>query len=512
MFRIGLVLLCAVPALGYPNGAPHSQKPPLGWSSWVSLGPHWDGPEGEAPIFDFCDEASVKASVDAFLETGLYEAGYRHFHLDDCWADLERNATGFLQGERDHFPNGMKPIVDYVHSKGLTFGLYTCAGTYTCVGKRPGSKDHWTQDANVFAEWGVDWVKMDWCNTQGMKPEDTYPLMSAALNKSGRHIHFNMCEWGVDQPWKWGPKVAQSWRATGDHVGTWASTKSIIEQRTAIPAENGGAPFAWNDMDMLETGNYKQAAHANGKEGTQTATECKTEFSMWAIFASPLVVTTPIVNCSKTDQIKGKFTPGKCVPSITDLQKEILLNKEVIAINQDVTPAGRLLWSPKKDLSSEADCKLVNQHSQSECKLGKSFGCYDGNHSMWTAKGCRGVFKCGEVDGVECDVMGGAFHVCSCKAPVPTPPPVATPASVYARNLTDGSVAVAFYNPQDVVAKESVLEFELLGWPKDTVASVRDLWAHKDLGDFTGKFATKSVEAHGTMVLRFTPKKGALVI
>ena len=85
-----------------------------------------------------------------------------------------------------------KPVVDYVHSKGLTFGLYTCAGTYTCVGGRPGSKDHWEKDANVFAEWGVDWVKMDWCNTKGMTPETTYPLMSEALNKSGRHIHFNM--------------------------------------------------------------------------------------------------------------------------------------------------------------------------------------------------------------------------------------------------------------------------------------------------------------------------------
>lgn len=505
MRYIRIILLFVAPASGFDNGAPHSQMPPLGWSSWVSLGPEWPGPEAEAPVFDFCDEASVKASVDAFHEVGLYDAGYRHFHLDDCWADLQRNASGFLQAERDHFPNGMKPIADYAHSKGLTFGLYTCAGTYTCVGKRPGSKDHWTEDANVFAEWGVDWVKMDWCNTQGMVPEDTYPKMADALNKSGRHIHFNMCEWGKDDPWKWGPKVAQSWRATGDHTGNWDSTKEIIQQRSSIPANQAGAPFAWNDMDMLETGNYKQAAHANGRVGTMTATEYKTEFSMWAILASPLVVTTPILNCSKTDQMTGNFTPGKCVPSITELQKEILLNKELIAINQDITPAGRLLWSPKVESSPSASCELVDQHSQATCELGKSFGCFVGNNSMWTAKGCRGAFKCGEAVGVVCDKMGVAFNVCPCHAPAPTH------ALVYGRNLTDGSVAVALYNPADAPAKGE-FQFELLGWSKDATASVRDLWSHKDLGEVTGRFEVKSVEAHGTVVLRLALKKDAWVI
>lgn len=496
--RACLVLLLVGPGMAFDNGAPHSKLPPLGWSSWVALGPDWPGPPASAPVFDYCDEASVKASVDAFFKVGLYDAGYRHFHLDDCWADKERNATGFLQGERDHFPKGMKDLVDYVHSKGLTFGLYTCAGTYTCVGKRPGSKDHWTQDANVFAEWGVDWVKMDWCNTAGMVPEHTYPLMAEALNKSGRHIHFNMCEWGKDAPWNWGPKIAQSWRATGDHTGTWDSTKSIISQRTAIPQSASGAAFAWNDMDMLETGNYKQAAHANGKQGTMTATEYKTEFSMWAILASPLTVTTPILNCSETDQINDKFTPGTCKASITALQKEILLNTEVIAINQDVTPAGRLL-TPPKESSVGADCALVEQHSVSECKLGESFGCFTSNNSMWTAKGCRGTFECGGYGHVNCDVMKGDFHVCDCTAPKPTP------ALVFARNLTGGDIAVALYNPTDV-AGPAEFKFSMLGWSDDTTASVRDLWAHKDLGDMTGHFPSMTVEAHATMVLRLASK------
>jgi len=394
----------------------------MGWSSWVGMGPGWPGPHAEHPIFDFCDEGSVKASIDAFLEVGLYGLGYRHFHLDDCWADKERNASGFLQAERDHFPNGMKPLVDYAHGKGLSFGLYTDAGTYTCVGQRPGSRDHWEQDAAVFAEWEVDVVKMDWCNTDGLIPESTYSTMSQALNKTGRHIHLNMCEGGRDAPWKWGPAIAQSWRATDDHIGIWESTRKIIEERTQIPAENGGAPYAWNDLDMLETGNYKQAAHANGKESNMTAIEYKTEFSMWAIFASPLVVTTPLLDCST----------GVCSSFLSDLQREILFNDEVIAINQDVTAAGRLLS----------------------------------------------------------------------KSDVPTAP------LVYGRHLSDGSVAVALYNPGDV-ARRGHVEFSLLGWRGITSATVRDLWRHEDLGTAADRFPEEgelSVEAHATVVLRITPQ------
>ena len=110
----------------------------------------------------------------------------------DCWAG-GRNASGFLYPELDHFPNGLQPIIDYVHQKGLSFGLYTCGGNFTCVGNRPGSRDHWQQDAAVFAAWGVDWVKMDWCFSQGMDVQTSYGAMSKALNSSGRHIAFSMC-------------------------------------------------------------------------------------------------------------------------------------------------------------------------------------------------------------------------------------------------------------------------------------------------------------------------------
>jgi hypothetical protein len=456
----------------------------MGWSSWVAL-----GPDGQHPIFDYCDEASVKAAADAFEVVGLKGAGYTHFHLDDCWANLERNSSGFLLAEPDHFPHGMEPVVDYVHDKGLNFGLYTSAGSHTCVGGRPGSKGHSVKDAQVFAEWGVDWVKQDNCNTGGMgKPEDYFKLMSQALNASGRPMTFAMCEWGVDAPWKWGPAIAQSWRMHGDHTGIWSSTKDIVRASAAIPAESSGRPWAWNDMDMLETGNYAQAAHANGKESTMTATEYRTEFSMWAISASPLVVTTPIMNCSA-----GTFSS---------------------------TPP------PQSKATSQTECKIAmsKQKSKAQCVHGHSYGCYDGNSTMWVDEGCRGVFV---VDGakVVCDhQMGDGRHFCG---PVKCEPTITalqkeillnteviavnqdvTPQgrpvhegdiSVWARKLTGGDVAVALYNENDEAAS---IGFKLLDVGVKDSASVRDLWGHKDLGVFKGVFPNVTVEPHQARMLR----------
>ena len=329
----------------------------------------------------------------------------------------------------------MKPVIDYAHSRGVVFGLYTCAGTKTCVGGRPGSKDHWNQDATLWATWGVDWVKMDWCNTEGLVPQTTYPLMSRALNKTGRPIHLNMCEWGVNQPWEWGFDIAQSWRSTKDHVGIWSSTKDIISETAKIPPSGSGKPYGWNDMDMLETGNYAQAAHANGRESNMTAIEYKTEFSMWAIAASPLVVTTPIMKCSSKRVNDNNVV---CTPTITGLQKEILLNDGILAINQDVTAQGR--------------------------------------------------------------------------------PVIAGDISIWARMLTGGDVAVAFYNEDDET-KEFSFEFDTLSvgsdipidpmksWNSNTRASVQDLWQGISLGTFKGKFpssGTIKVMPHATMLLRLS--------
>lgn len=474
--------LLTAAAVAYDNQAPNARLPTLGWSSWVGL-----GPAASDPVFDFCDEFSIRAAVDAFMEVGLYDAGYRHFHLDDCWASPSRNGSGFLQPDGYNFPNGMRPVVDYAHSRNLSFGLYTCAGTETCVGGRAGSKGHWEQDAQVFAEWGVDWVKQDWCNTDGMVPQEAYGNMSAAMNATGRPMAFNMCEWGVDNPWTWGNPIAQSWRMSGDHTAVWSSTKEIIAATAAIPAAFSGRPYGWNDMDMLETGCYEQCANGNNRRPNMTAGEYKTEFSMWAISASPLQITTRIMNCT-----------------------------------QPPVPSGSL--------------SLIKQTSIIPCIADVTYGLLPGNATMFTNNGCRGNFSCnGRV--VTCDVDGAGLHACACSdAPVtckgwlsdlqkeillnteiiainqdvtPQGAPIKPgDLTVWARWLSDGSVGVAFYNEGDAPATISVAFADLGGsWGATTVAAARDLWAHADLGDFTGRYPAQggvTVAPHETHMVRLS--------
>lgn len=213
--RTLIAILCVTSSTAYDNGARFSRLPTLGWSSWVAL-----GPGAEDPVFDYCDEFSIKAAADAFIEVGLYDAGYRHFHLDDCWAGTSRNATGYLVPEADHFPNGMKPIVDYVNSKGLAFGLYTCGGPKTCVGNREGSQGHWEQDAQLFAEWGVEWVKMDWCGGQDIL--GSYGNMSKALNATG----FPIVSYSPNNPIRKDKRVRNT------------SVFSALDLRVSIPTQD----------------------------------------------------------------------------------------------------------------------------------------------------------------------------------------------------------------------------------------------------------------------------------
>jgi len=481
---LAATLFLAAAVSAYDNGSPHARLPTMGWSSWIAL-----GPAGSAPIFDFCDYDSVKNSIDAFVELGFPDHGYYHVHLDDCWAG-GRNSTGYLYAELDHFPGGtLKPLIDYAHSFNLSFGLYTCAGNFTCVGGRPGSRDHWQQDADVWAEWGVDWVKMDWCNTDGMEPPTAYGNMSVALNNTGRHMAFNMCEWGLDSPWVWGDAVAQSWRMAGDHTGVWSSTKSTIAASAAIPASNSGQPYGWNDMDMLETGCYEQCAHANGRQPNMTAIEYMTEFSMWAISASPLLFTSPIMNCTSAP-------------------------------------------------SPVCNVTLVDQLSIAACTYGTSFGCGSDNNTMWTNDGCRGDFICNGLN-VTCDVDGNGEHICPCESSsnvtctpwisdlqkqilfndeviainqdvTPQGRPInGNDLSIWARVLSDGSIAVAFYNQDDTPANINV-DFSALpyvNWSSSTTVSVRDLWAHSDLGSFTGSYpqtGSVNVLPHQTHLVRMT--------
>lgn len=282
----------------------------------------------------------------------------------------------------------------------------------------------------------------DWCNSKPQDPKTTYPKMSKALNASGRAIHFNMCEWGLENPWEWGFDCAQSWRMGGDHTGTWASTKSVIQNVMKIPAQYTGKPYGWNDMDMLEGGNGLQAAHANGKEGTLTLAESITEYTMWAIAASPLVITTPIMNCTAKQasedwsakhavvdtegssgerrstvegaaaaEVKlGKPPSGppsppnppkhNCKGMLNDIQKVTLLNKEVVSLlpgpSEPLLAQSFGFWSSVRtaDTSSrlsarQTDCGQPGRHSARNACGRRGFHCL-GPQAHWRRR--RGGF------------------------------------------------------------------------------------------------------------------------
>ncbi|MEW1926143.1 NPCBM/NEW2 domain-containing protein [Streptomyces sp. NPDC088360] len=271
--------------------------PPMGFNNWNST--HCRA--------EF-DEAMVKGIADIFVEKGLKDAGYQYVNLDDCWALPQRDANGKLVPDPKRFPNGIKAVADYVHAKGLKLGIYTSAGTKTCsdIGF-PGALGHEVSDARQFADWGVDYLKYDNCNNQGVDAKKRYIAMRDALKATGRPIVYSICEWGENKPWEWAADVGHLWRTTGDISDNWSSMLSIMKQNLPL-AEHAG-PGRWNDPDMLEVGN-----------GGMTGTEYRTHFSMWSIMAAPLLIGSDL----------RKATPETF---------EIIGNKEVIAVDQD--PLGK---------------------------------------------------------------------------------------------------------------------------------------------------------------------------
>ncbi|MEV5203106.1 NPCBM/NEW2 domain-containing protein [Streptomyces sp. NPDC053720] len=308
-------LLCAagtsVPAVAHsPAPAPASAPtvtpqsgnglaltPPMGFNNWNST--HCRA--------EF-DESMVKGIADIFVEKGLKEAGYRYVNLDDCWAKPQRNADGKLEADPKRFPNGIKAVADYVHAKGLRIGIYTSAGTKTCdsVGL-PGALGHEFSDAQQFADWGIDYLKYDNCNNQGVDAKKRYATMRDALAATGRPIVYSICEWGENRPWEWAGELGNLWRTTGDINDSWGSMLSIMKKNLPLAAAAG--PGHWNDPDMLEVGN-----------GGMTDTEYRTHFSMWSVMAAPLLIGSDLRKASAETF-------------------EILSNHEVVAVDQD--PLGK---------------------------------------------------------------------------------------------------------------------------------------------------------------------------
>jgi alpha-galactosidase len=265
-----------------------ARTPAMGWNSWNHFG---------------CDVSAqlIRETADAIVASGMRDAGYQYIVIDDCW-QVARDGTGRLLADSTRFPGGIKPLADYVHTRGLKFGIYTDAGRKTCQG-RPGTYGHEQQDARTFAAWGVDYVKEDWCYAEGLDAPTQYAKFRDALAAAGRPIVFSICEWGSHMPWEWGPRTGNLWRTTTDIEDNWNSMLSNLDISGQHAAAAG--PGAWNDPDMLEVGN-----------GGMTDDEYRAHFSLWAIMAAPLIA-------------------GNDVRALSEATRDILLNREVIAVDQD---------------------------------------------------------------------------------------------------------------------------------------------------------------------------------
>ncbi len=271
--------------------------PPMGFNTWNRFG---------------CDvdEKLLRETADALVESGMRDAGYKYVVIDDCW-QVRRGEDGRIVADPKRFPGGMKALADYVHGRGLLFGLYTDCGPKTCAG-RPGSFSFEDLDAATYAEWGVDYIKVDWCHADDLDAETQYAKFRDALAKSGRPIVLSICEWGRNDPWQWAPKVGQLWRVTADIEDRWESVAWIINANSRHADAAG--PGHWNDPDMLEVGN-----------GGMTFDEYKAHFSLWAVMAAPLMA-------------------GNDLRAMSPETKSILLNGEVIAVDQDPLGAqGRVI-------------------------------------------------------------------------------------------------------------------------------------------------------------------------
>lgn len=301
---LALIPLLFGAALTPPASNRIALTPPMGWNSWNHFGCN-------------VSDSLIRSTADAMVSSGMRAAGYQYVVIDDCW-QVSRDLKGTIVADSSRFPRGIKALADYVHSKGLRFGIYTDAGTKTCQG-RPGTYGYEDQDARTYAAWGVDYVKEDWCNASGLNAPAQYAKFRKALDKSGRAIVLSICEWGSNQPWDWAPGIGHLWRTTDDIEDKWTSMLANLDQSSQHSTV--ARPGAWNDPDMLEVGN-----------GGMTDDEYRAHMSLWAIQAAPLIA-------------------GNDLRTMSEATRVILTNPEVLAVDQDSLGAqGILVWEPVPEL------------------------------------------------------------------------------------------------------------------------------------------------------------------
>ena len=275
------------------------QTPVMGWNSWNTFGVD-------------INEQLLRETADAMVESGLKDAGYEYVIIDDGWQEGYRDENDRLVPNKTKFPSGIKALADYVHSKGLKLGIYSSSGHLTCMGL-PASYEYEFIDAQTFAEWEVDYLKYDFCHRAGATASPLlYRRMGTALANCGRDILFSTCSWGMDETEKWVKTVgAGMWRSTGDICDSWESIRDLTLKQLPLQVYNGQNCF--NDMDMLVVG-----MNAKGNVGFKGCTfeEYRSHFAIWAMLNSPLII-------------------GCDIRNMTEETKQILMNKKVIAVNQD---------------------------------------------------------------------------------------------------------------------------------------------------------------------------------
>jgi alpha-galactosidase len=376
---IASLLLSVVVCLCLAGTAPArepavAQTPPMGWNSWNYFACR-------------VTQADVRAAADALVSSGMRDAGYVYVNIDDCWQG-KRDEHGTIH-PNEKFPD-LKALADYVHSKGLKLGIYSSPGPKTCAGYE-GSLGHEEQDAQTYAQWGIDYLKYDYCSFKGDTAAQiaAYKKMHDALGRTGRPIVFSLCQYGWDRVWSWGASVGGNlWRTTGDISADYERMAYIGFGQNGL--ERFAGPGHWNDPDMLEVGN-----------GKLTLDENRAHMSLWCILAAPLLAGNDLT---------------KMAPEVLD----ILTNPEVLAVDQD--PAG------------------VQGHRV-------------------TQEG---------------------------------------PLEVWVKPLADGSKAVGLFNRESTPEPVTAL-FREIGVGE--TATVRDLWARKDLGTFKNSF-TAVVPKHGVVMVR----------
>ncbi len=265
-----------------------AHTPPMGWNSWNTFGCR-------------IDEQTLRETADAMVASGMRDAGYRYLVVDDCW-QTGRSSDGQIHASTRTFPSGMAALAEYIHARGLLFGIYTSAGSQTCQG-RPGSRGFEYQDAAIYAAWGVDYIKVDWCFSDGLDAAQQYRLWSDAIAATGRPMLLSICEWGENDPTAWAPSIGNMWRTSQDIRPEWASILGNLD--TTAHQNWAAGPGRWADADMLQVGN-----------GLLSLDENKAHFSMWALLGSPLMA-------------------GNDLRFMSPTTNALLTNAEVIAVSQD---------------------------------------------------------------------------------------------------------------------------------------------------------------------------------